>query len=608
MTCSSNTTSRPRPGPRRRLLLAVALAGASLLAALPFCALDAARGEDAGTLIAQGKAFLAHGDTIGAEAKLQEALRRGASRPAVASLMGRIYLAENDLAQARSWLGPSRFTAPTELSGLLALAELDEREKRTDDAAAALNRAIDLAPKDATMWIAVARFRYRGGQHLLAIEAADYAYALDPGNRDALLMRAELVRDREGMVPALAWFEKALEKAPDDLAVLGEYAATLGEAGRAEDMLETTRHMLEIDPGNARAYYLQAVMAARAGKYPLARRMLQKTGDRLDDLPGAMLLEGVLETAIGNYTLGIEALEPLVARQPDNARARALLARAMFGAGEYKLLTSRFADAAAGADASPYLQTLVGRSYEQLDRRDLAAPFLDLAARGTARPVRIDSLNQPVGAMLAAGNAAGASALVGQWLAANPGKYEHLELAGDIALARGNGAEAASWYAKAAAIRMDASLMQRRLQALMMTGDMRGAVALAERFLSDNPGNADARRTVGWLSALGGNWSRARDMYQSLNVEDGRDVQQLCDLSLVRIRAGDVDGGLAAARRAYGLQRANPVAAAALGIALVAKGGAPDEARSLLDKARAIMGDNAMLIEARIRLAASRGI
>ncbi len=69
----------------------------------------------------------------------------------------------------------------------------------------------------------------------------------------------------QGLVASLPWFEKGLKAAPDDLSLLGEYAATLGEIGRAKDMLRVTRHMIELDGENPRAFYLQAVLAARAG-------------------------------------------------------------------------------------------------------------------------------------------------------------------------------------------------------------------------------------------------------------------------------------------------------------------------------------------------------
>jgi hypothetical protein len=62
----------------------------------------------------------------------------------------------------------------------------------------------------------------------------------------------------------LPWFERGLALASDDSGLLGEYAARLGELGRAHAMLKITRHMLALDPGNPRALLLQAMLAGRA--------------------------------------------------------------------------------------------------------------------------------------------------------------------------------------------------------------------------------------------------------------------------------------------------------------------------------------------------------
>ncbi|MBV1918476.1 MAG: tetratricopeptide repeat protein, partial [Sphingomonadaceae bacterium] len=442
--------------------------------------------------------------------------------------------------------------------------------------------------------------------HLRAIEASDYAFALDPGNAAALQLRAELVRDREGLLPALDWFEKALDQSPDNVALLGEYAATLGDAGEAVRMLAATRRMLELDPGNPRAFYLQSVMAARAGKYRLARKLLSLTEGKLAAVPGAMLLEGILEIAARNYTLAIEALDPLVRRQPDNQRAGELLARAIFLSGEYKLLIGRFAMDARREDASPYLQMLVARAYEQLDERDRAAQLLDSVASVRGRQITARPASGPIGKMLAGGNTSGAEARVSKWLAANPGNFDNLALAGDVQLAKGNARKAMRYYERAAKIRVPPSLLSRRFQAMLMAGAMEQAVRLSETSLANNPASFEARRIAAWLSVYSGDWVRARGLYENLvGKRRARDLALLSDLALVQIKAGAPEQGAVTAQRAYRLYRGHPVAAQAWGLGLAASGSSAIKASALLEKARKMMGDNALLAEARRKLASN---
>src|SRR3546814_15879499 len=79
-----------------------------------------------------------------------------------------------------------------------------------------------------------------------------------------------------------------------DLALI-EDAATLGDLGRMRAMLAVTRRAIAADPADPRAYYLQAVLAARAGRFDRARVLLQKTGGTLNGMPAVLLLGGMLD-------------------------------------------------------------------------------------------------------------------------------------------------------------------------------------------------------------------------------------------------------------------------------------------------------------------------
>ena len=68
------------------------------------------------------------------------------------------------------------------------------------DAGRKLDEARRLDPNDPALWVAIARLRFRGGEHLTAIEAADRALELGPDYPPALLMRAMMVRDPAAML------------------------------------------------------------------------------------------------------------------------------------------------------------------------------------------------------------------------------------------------------------------------------------------------------------------------------------------------------------------------------------------------------------------------
>src|SRR5690606_29964768 len=154
-------------------------------------------------------------------------------------------LVQGDLAGARSWLEPGRFSPPTRQRGFHALARLEIIQGDFAAAARAFDQALAQGEDNAPLWVDIARLRYGNGEHRLAIAAADRALAGGPADPRALELRGQWLRDSQGLIAAIDWLEKALDAAPDDLGLLGEYAATLGEAGRNRDMLRVARRMVE---------------------------------------------------------------------------------------------------------------------------------------------------------------------------------------------------------------------------------------------------------------------------------------------------------------------------------------------------------------------------
>ncbi|WP_236554740.1 tetratricopeptide repeat protein [Novosphingobium sp. 9U] len=562
-----------------------------------------AEGEPRAALIASAREALVRNDGIDAEMKLRRALARGASREQVAAYLGSAYLRQGDRARARKWLAPAAFTRDSAAEGFRVLAQLELSEGHLAAADHAYDRALQVTPRDAGLWVEIGRMRYRGGEHIAAIEAADHAIALDPRNVRALEFRGQLVRDRYGLLAAIPWFEAALAQAPEDLSVLGEYAATLGELGRGSDMLAVTRRMLKISGGNPRAYYLQAVLAARAGRYELARGLLARTRGKLDNQPSTLMLEAVLELAAGNEQTASELCEQVLERQPQNQRAGPLLARALFEGGQYRYLTIRFRDEIARADASPYILTLAARSFEILGDRVQAGALLDRAAMPERAGVRIVGQGNAIGSLMAQGRSQEAVAVASRAVEAEPGSYDNQSLAGDVQLALGNAGAAQQRYAAAARVRLPESLLLRRFEAYGAVNDLRGAAEMVAGYLLQNPGSRTALRLQAGLAARAGDAARAAAILDYLRrTGSEQDVQLLTDLALVRLGTGAPDAAADAAGQAYRLQRASPTAAQALALSYATLSIHRGAAVALLDKARRMLGDNPLLAEARVRL------
>jgi predicted Zn-dependent protease len=556
-------------------------------------------------LIDQAGRALVRGDGIDAEVKLSAALERGADSADVDALMGQALMLQGRRDRARPWLAPGRFSPATAASGWRWLGLLERLDGNLPASGHAYDKALALIPGDASLWVEIGRLRYEGGQHTLTIAAADRALALDPGNVRALEFRGQLVRDRYGLLAAIPWFERAIVRDPQDTSVLLEYAATLGELGHASECLTVTRRVLQLSPKNPRAYYLQAVLAARAGDYDLARRLLARTKGKLDAQAGVQMLRGVVEIAAGNARAAAEALEAVLRARPDNLRARDLLARAITMGGQYRYATLRFAGDIAGGSASPYVLTSVARAWEALGDRQRAGDLLDRAARPPFAGLRVLGGAGRIGGLLALGQSGAAQIAAEAARRADPGFYEAQALAGDVQLALGHAREAQARYVEASEIRLPETLFQRRFAAYVLAGDARGGRDLVEGYLRQNPTSRPALRAAAQLALGSGDIGRARTILRWLRDNSGEsDVALLSDLAMVEAGTGEAEAASEAALSAYRLQRASPLATQALAYSYAALGGHPAEAAALLDKAQAMQGETPLIAATRARLRA----
>lgn len=475
------------------------------------------------------------------------------------------------LADAREAL--SRRDGRTAGRGFHALGRLEMAEGDLAAAARAFDRALAEDSGDSALWVDIGRMRYLSGQHGLAKSAAARALAIDPGEPQALLFQGQLVRDSKGVIAALPWFERALERAPDDIDLLGEYAATLGEAGRNRDMLRIARRMVEFDPSHPRAYFLQAVLAARAGEDDLARRLLWRTEGAYDSVPAGQLLAGILELRTGNPALAAEKFAKLAERQPDNLTVAQLLARALLASGEAAEVVARFGLMVARADASPYLLTVVGRAHEQLGQREEAARYLDRA--GATLPVGMLAMSsRSHGRMRVASQASEAVRLLRELLGKGrdeeararslrlvetfPDSGDVARVSGDVLLFAGWPAGAVAQFSRAAEIRSDMALVRRRVAAAQAMGADASARRIAAEHLARNPRDAAAAALLGRMLGMEGDWNRAAALLAHARLMGGaHDPRLLADLAAAQLMAGDPRGADATARRARLLQPAN---------------------------------------------------
>ncbi|RYE04522.1 MAG: tetratricopeptide repeat protein [Sphingomonadales bacterium] len=554
--------------------------------------------------IALAQAMLALDDGIGAEAEIQRAVDAGYNPKFAPHLRAHALLLQGEEEKA---LAETDKTDPKfRVYGLRIRGRAFTALGNYAAAMEVLDEAARIAPNDAEVWTDIGRFRFTAGDLLGAAEASDKAVTLAPGNVEALILRGELVRSQYGLVAALPWFERALERDNFNHDALIEYAATLGDTGRTIDALSATRRALESRPGSPQALYLQAVIAARAGKFSLARTILEKTGGAIDGLPGMLLLGSTLDIQSGAYEQALAKLRELVARQPMNITARKLLALALLRTDSARNAIDAIRPVVARADADSYALTLVARGFERIGDRAEAARFLDraafpatgdstsfsaddslpiVAADAAQRPGDPAAMLPLVRALLSEDNKAGALAKAQEIAAKNPGAPAAHILLGDMLMLSGRPADAAAAYSRAGDLRFDEPVMLRMVEALEAAGRRADAANTLALFLAQNPASVAALRLSAHWQLLGGEYDAAIDSLEDLRARIGDgDAALNAELAAAYTGAGEFGTALDFGEAAYGLAPSNPAVADAYGWAMF-RGGDTNGAIELLQKA-----------------------
>ena len=424
-------------------------------------------------------------------------------------------------------------------------------------ARASLVLLTDDAPRDGEAWADLGRLQLTLGDIGGASASTARAVRLLPASPRTLTLAGEVVRPRFGLVAALPWFEAALTHDAYYHPAPIEYAATLGEAGRNVDMLAALRRAMAARPADPAAFYLQAVLAARAGQRDLAAALLARGGG----VPGATLLAGALDYAAGRPQQAAARWRDLSAAQPMNMTVRRLLAAALLRSGDAPGALAMLRPLTQRGDAAPAALLLTARAFEATGDRTAAAPFLDRAAGARAAPAAFAS-DQTL-ATLALGAATAPTdptyaiglirGLVGSrdipaaiararaLVAASLGSPAATTALGDaLALASRDAVPA---YARTADLRFDEPVMLRLVGAQARGGRRREAAALA-LYLQQNPQSVAGQRLLGHLQLQADEWSAAIETLEGVRARVGNhDVALLVDLAFAY--AGDDEAEVA---------------------------------------------------------------
>ncbi len=546
-----------------------------------------------------------------AERQLARAAELGAPQTAL-----RVERAEALLGQGRAADALAALVGPVPAAqrtrAFRIVAQANYRLGRIDLARAAFDNAVRHGGS-ADAWVAFARFRLAEQDMLGADSAADEARRLAPQSVTAVAVKADVVRARGGPVASLPWYRAALIHAPDHVSTLLDYAAALGDAGRYRTMLIPLRRAAQLDPGNSRALFLQAVVAARGGEAALARSLLGRIGGADGDLPAVLLARAAVELSLDAPSAARRASARLIEQQPDNHTARRLFALALAREDNIRGTIEALDPLTIRADADSWSLLLLSRSFAGLGWADDAAPPLDRAARlapGDPAPLAapldafagdLNSLDPAIAVpairvRLASGQALSALAFAERLAAANPGVAQARLLVGDAAMQLGDPRAAAGHFRRASKLRFDEAIMLRLVDALARSGDRAAAGEALVAFMLRWPENVPALRVAAAFVAENGEWPATLTYLEAAQARLGaNDALLMVQLARAHVELGNPAAALPYAARAYRLLPGNASISGLYGLALHRSGQGGDDPRELLVKAVQLAPDDLLL-------------
>ena len=509
-----------------------------------------------------GKALMARGDVVAAEAAFVEALRLGVNRAEVVLPLGEAMIEQGKQQQLVEdpRFDPSDLPVPVQARLLLLRAGALSDLGKPGEAMKAINNARALQPLLADAWLAEVPLRIRARQFEEAIVAADKAMALAPESPDVQYQRGSIAHTQGRRDFALAAYDKALKSRPEHVEALVSRSGLLLDLGRVSDATRDIEALRVASPADPRGAYLRALLAERAGDAAAAKAALGEVIGLLDPVPveflryrtQLLILGGLSHYGLGNNEKAKQYLEAVL-RQ---------------GAG------------------SPVAKVLA-QIYLSEKRYDKAGEVLDGYLRGA--PNDGQALALLASAQMAQGRYARATQLLQRGLQA--GDSPQLRTALGLSLI-GSGAVADAVTELEAAYRKDPTQTEAAAALAVIylqRGQAAKAVTVVESLAKRNPGQPGIQNLLGMAKSQAGELAGARTAFERAEKLDDKFVAPQLNLARLDIAAKAYD---AAAARLNKLLKANDKQVEPLiELAVIAeRRGQMADATRLLEKADDVSG------------------
>lgn len=419
------------------------------------------------------------------------------------NLRGRVQLQQRNLAAARASFEEALKRDPKFTPAAAALAALDMAEKKPEAAKERFNAVLKVDPKNAQAMLAMAELTLRTSGEPAQVQKwiAD-AVAAEPANVNARLALVEHHMRQGRPEDAVSAAQTALGAIPDQPDLLDKQARAQMAMGQTQQGLTTLARITQVRPES-----------------PVAFINLGEAQANMNDLVGAS-------------RSAARALELAPTAVPAQRLAMSVAIK-----------QKRWKDAIAIARDVQKQQPTDASGFVYEGEIELGQQNLDNAItafrKGTATPAPQQSAARLHSTLVLAKREAEANKFAEGWVVSHPKDTLFFYYLGDIALAKGDSAQAEKRYAEVLKIQPEHALALNNIAWMMVQQKRAGAAALAERAVKAAPDQPPLLDTLAMALAAESQLPRAIEVQKKAVAMAPQAPSFRLNLAKLHIQAGD---------------------------------------------------------------------
>ena len=267
-----------------------------------------------------GLAYLGKGDPARAESAIRKAIELNPKDARLHFMLGVALDREGKTNEARKSLQKSRTEFPDAMEPLIALVELELRERQFDVALDLVKDQIGRNPQNAQLQFLMGKVHRARQENEAAIAAYQKAISLDARLEVAYLELSSIYLQSKQYKEAIARLESSIKANPNNLPTLMLTGVIYQQEGNTVRAHEFFERVLAVDPGFLPAAnnlaYLYSEQAANLDK---ALKLAQMVREKAPEDPHAADTLGWVLYKQGNFEWALIPLQQSASKLPENA-------------------------------------------------------------------------------------------------------------------------------------------------------------------------------------------------------------------------------------------------------------------------------------------------